>query len=296
MYKIHHHQELHLLELKHSKNKVYAKIHLDQGASLQELTLNGHAVIKNLSPLSYATTYASSILFPFANRIKDGAYAFNGRAYAFEINQKEEHNALHGLVYNKRFEIVEQKKSESGASVILQYIEEKESMGFPYKYIIQLEYTITEKDLSLKVSVTNTDTKAFPFTLGWHPYFSSSDLYNSTVDFNSHQKVILGDRNITTGIEPISPVDMFEVKDQQLDDCYILDADTIVFKTPDYDLQIKATSKDNFLQMYTPPKENTIAIEPTTGVSDSFNNQIGLQVLKPDERYSLTWALKIINQ
>jgi aldose 1-epimerase len=47
--------------------------------------------------------------------------------------------------------------------------------------------------------------------------------------------------------------------------------------------------------MYTPPKENIIAIEPTTGVSDSFNNKIGLQILKPKEMYNLNWSLEIKN-
>jgi aldose 1-epimerase len=148
----------------------------------------------------------------------------------------------------------------------------------------------------LEVSVQNTSAKTFPFTLGWHPYFSSSSLYESTVEFESNQKLILDDRNITTGIETIDSVDVFEVKDKQLDDCFILDSNKIVFKTPDFNLTMKASSKENFLQMYTPPKANTIAIEPTTGVSDSFNNKIGLQVLNPNESYGLKWSVEVTNK
>jgi aldose 1-epimerase len=32
-----------------------------------------------------------------------------------------------------------------------------------------------------------------------------------------------------------------------------------------------------------------------TGVSNSFNNKIGLQVLEPNASYSLTWIIKSIN-
>lgn len=295
MYKFKHHQDSNVLEIENSKDKVYAKIYLNEGASLQELTLNGHAVIIDLEPLLYESTYASSILFPFANRIKDGSYSFNDENQVFEINQKEENNALHGLIYNKAFKVITQNNTNTSASVTLQYDEEKESKGFPYTYAIQLKYTLTKKKLSLNVSVKNTDSKAFPFTLGWHPYFKSSDLYTSKVVFDSRKKLVFGDRNITTGVEDIDAVGVFEIKDKQLDDCYILDSNNIIFKTPDFDLEIKASSKETFMQMYTPPKANIIAIEPTTGVSDSFNNKIGLQVLNPRESYGLEWSVEITN-
>ena len=47
--------------------------------------------------------------------------------------------------------------------------------------------------------------------------------------------------------------------------------------------------------MYTPPGFSIIAIEPMTGISNSFNNKIGLQVLQPSESYSLSWNVKFKN-
>lgn len=293
MYTIRHNKELNIIEIKNSSNTVYGKIYLNDGASLQELTLNGHTIIKDLSPLDYKDMYASSILFPFANRIKDGTYSFGGKDYQFEINQKEENNALHGLVYNKNFQIIDQNTHEDGASVKLGYNEAHESVGFPYTYNIQLEYIFTNDNLSLQISIKNTDSKPFPFTLGWHPYFLSDDLFNSSLNFDSTQKLIIGERNITTGVEAIDVEESFEIKDKKLDDCWILNSNKVQFNTPKYQLLMTSSEKNNFLQIYTPPKLNTIAIEPTTGVSDSFNNKIGLEVLKPNETYNVTWTLKI---
>lgn len=48
-------------------------------------------------------------------------------------------------------------------------------------------------------------------------------------------------------------------------------------------------------QLYTPPHDNTIAIEPTTGVSDSFNNGVGLKTLAPNETYNIGWTLALNN-
>lgn len=282
------------IELENANKSSFAKIQLNLGGSLQELTLNDKKVIEDLSPLSYSNTYASSILFPFANRIKDGVYTFDGNQYQFDTNEIGNNNALHGLVFNKTFKIKEQTATDTFASVTLIYVEKNESKGFPYTYTIYLKYTLTETGLDLKVLVTNTDTKPFPFTLGWHPYFSSSDLFNSTLNFDSDTQLVFDKRCITTGTKTIKNEALFEIKDQKLDDCFILNNNQIQFNTPNYKLQITASSKENFLQIYTPPKANVIAIEPTTGVSDSFNNNMGLQILEPDNSYLVNWALKLI--
>lgn len=293
MYSIKHNQKSNYIEISNSDKTSYAKIYLDTGASLQELTLNSHAIIQDLSPLNYTNTYASSILFPFANRIKDGIYNFEDKTYQFKTNQKEENNALHGLVFNKTFEVTSQNTDKNSASIILEYNEPNKSAGFPYSYHIKLEYILTNTNLDLILTVKNTDTKAFPFTLGWHPYFISDDLKNSTIEMDSTQKLIIGDRNITTGIEDTKPVNSFKIDNKQLDDCWILNSGDVYFNTPKYKLHIGSTGKHNFLQAYTPPRLNTIAIEPTTGVSDSFNNKIGLDILDANQTYSITWNLKI---
>ncbi|WP_339915824.1 aldose 1-epimerase [Yeosuana marina] len=286
-------KKLNFIEVKNAQKTIYAKIYLNLGGSLQELVLNNHAVIKDLCPLTYDTTYASAILFPFANRIKDGSYEFEGETYQFEINENKLNNALHGLVYNQTFDVINKEVTETSASVKLVYHEKNQSNGFPFTYSIYLEYVFTKDTLDLNVSVKNTDSKTFPFTLGWHPYFLSSDLYTSSVSFDSKEKLKLDQRNITEKIIANEQVEGFKIKDQFLDDCYILDTHTTTFKTPFYAFELKSSEPESFLQLYTPPLANTIAIEPTTGVSDSFNNGIGLKTLQPDDTYNINWNLKI---
>ncbi|MFS4481639.1 aldose 1-epimerase [Hyunsoonleella sp. 2307UL5-6] len=293
MYTIQHNKSLNILEIKNKDVSVYGKIYLNLGASLQELTLNNHKIIQDLSPLKYTNTYASSILFPFANRIKDGAYTFNGEFFQFEKNNIEEQNALHGLVFDKTFALTEHDVSEKNAKITLEYEETNTSKGFPYTYKIKLDYVFSDTTFSLKMTVVNTDKSAFPFTVGWHPYFTSANLFNSEIEMDANEKVVLGERNITTGTMPIKTTDAIKIKDDFFDDCWILKSDEVIFKTPEYKLQFNATGNNNFIQAYTPPKKNTIAIEPTTGVSDSFNNKIGLNILEPNQTYNITWTLNI---
>ncbi len=297
MYLIKHTQDLKkkldFIEIEDTQKTTYAKIFLNLGGSLQELILNNFSIIKDLHPLTYNNTYASSILFPFANRIEDGIYEFEGKQYFLDVNQKEENNALHGLIYDKTFELIDQKKSNKEVMVTLRYQEQKRAKGFPYTYTILLKYILTKDSIDLNVTVKNTDTKTFPFTIGWHPYFASSDLFNSSVNFNSNKTVAFNKKNITLGLKDISLDGKFKIEDKTLDDCFVLDTNEILFETPKYSFVLTSTEKDCFLQLYTPPHLNTLAIEPTTGISDSFNNSIGLKTLKPNQGYNITWNLKI---
>lgn len=295
MFTIKHDSASNHLEIKNSDQNVYVKIFLDDGASLQELILNNHHIIKDLSPLTYNTTYASSILFPFANRIKDGKYEFEGNVYQLDINESANNNALHGLVYNKSFELVKENINDTYASVKLEYHEKNRPNGFPFTYSIYAEYMLTNNELFFNLEVKNTDSKVFPFTLGWHPYFLSENLFNSALVFDSNLKLKLDNRNITQKIEANTFAAGFKVGNQSLDDCFVLDSNKVLFITPDYMLQLKSTEKDSYLQLFTPPHDNTIAIEPTTGVSDSFNNKIGLKTLKPNEVYKIGWTIEIRN-
>ncbi|GAL61152.1 aldose 1-epimerase [Algibacter lectus] len=291
MYSIKHSHSA--LEIENSSKTIFAKICLNDGASLQELKLFGQTLIKNLGPLEYKNTYASSILFPFANRIKDGTYTYNNETYKFPVNEVPNNNALHGLVFDKTFDVIDETTTENSASVKLLYKEDKKSEGFPFTYSIQLEYRITETTLDLNVEVKNTDSETFPFTLGWHPYFLSSNLSESLLSFESTKKMVFSERMITTETTNNPDPSEMLLKDKQLDDCWELDKTEVEFATPNYNLSINSSEENCFLQAYTPPLVNVIAIEPTTGVSDSFNNKIGLKTLAPNATYQLDWSLKL---
>jgi len=98
-------KRLNSIKLMNSNCNSMAKICLSQGGSLQELTLNNNLVIGSLDPLKYQITFASAILFPFANRINQGLYKYSQRDYKLECNEKQNNNAIHGLIFNKQFNI-----------------------------------------------------------------------------------------------------------------------------------------------------------------------------------------------
>lgn len=273
--------------------KTYAEICLDRGAALETWESKSNVLIEDLSPMEYSSTYASSILFPFANRIKDGTYTYKGQEFKFKCNEANLNNALHGLVFNKTFHLVESDADANGAALVLKYEETSKIEAFPYLYTVLLKFVFTNDGLILQMKVENNDVNGFPFTLGWHPYFVCKDLSKSTLEFSSSKAVEFDERMITKGITETTIPMPFEIKQQQLDNCYVLKEGSVVFNTPSYKMTIESDADENYFQVYTPPRANTIALEPVTGVSNSFNNQYGVKELIPGETYGVVWKITV---
>jgi aldose 1-epimerase len=281
-----------IISSQNSDRSTAAIISLEQGGRLQELSLLGKNIIKEIPDFNYNASYASAVLFPFASRIENGKYTFKNTKFQLDCNEKGL-NALHGLVYNKKFEIVNKIESINYASVTIAYQELEESTGFPFKYNIQLIYTLTNDELSLSVTIKNTDVNPFPFTLGWHPYFFTDGLSKSVLKFKSDKKIVFDENLITQKVIDEKTEKEFKIENKQLDDCFILNTDIVEFTTPNYQIEISTNQFENYLQLYTPKDLPLIAIEPMTGVSNSFNNKIGLQTLASKQTYSILWNVKL---
>jgi len=286
-------QGLNYLELTSSDGASIAQISLNQGGRLSNLVFEDIQVLADFEASTYENNYASSILFPFVNRIKDGKYTFNNSKYQLSCNEGDKNNALHGLVYNKTFVCTKKVLTLNDASVTLQYKDNGKHLGFPFKFNIDLTYTLNEKGIILSVKIANKDKKNFPFSIGWHPYFYSKNLDNSTLNFSSNKKYVFDNQQIISGTTDLNIEMPFQLKAVTLDDCYQLKTNEIYFSTPEYRFNIESTSKENFLQLYTPEIRNVIAIEPMTGAADNFNNEIGLQTLQPNETYNMKWLIAI---
>ncbi|MCH2196245.1 aldose 1-epimerase [Kordia sp.] len=283
-----------IIEILSDHMKASASINLDEGARLFDLRLNDRTIISEYENFPYNHSSASAILFPFANRIEDGTYTFEGETYQIPCNEPEKNNAIHGLLYTRTFEVYEQKIFSSATIITLRYQHDGTSQGFPFPFDFYITYTFAETELNVKMKVVNTGTKTFPFTIGWHPYFNSENLYESTIDFNGEEEyTTTDDRSLTNGTKPHELRMPFQLKNHPFDTAYKMLDDTIGFKTPTYKLKITGNAKKNYVQFYTPKDKSIIAIEPTVGLSNSFNNGIGLQTLAPNKTYEIAWNVVV---
>ena len=273
-----------------SNNHVSAKIYPNLGGSIQELIVNGVNIIDGISNddaglLDYSNAYKSSILFPFPNRIEDGAYEFMDATYQLPVNEVSVNNAIHGLVYNKEFKVTSISTNENKATVELTYHSDGLAPGFPFFYELKLTYSISSAgSLNLLFEVTNQGNLPFPYGIGWHPYFRAEQLSKSTLSFPSKDFYTCNDRSLPVKTIPSPLSASFKMKDTKFDDAYSLHKSECSFESNSYTLHFDFDYPEgSYLQVYTPPHGKSIAIEPMTCVANSFNNKIGLKELHPGE-------------
>ncbi len=268
------------------------------GASLQEYIYKENPIIKGVSideegRSDYLKAYSSAILFPFANRIQDGKYRFGEEEYQLEINDVQNHNAIHGLVADQVFEVIKIHEESKETIVTLQYESDGKIKGCPFKYQLQITYTITTSGtIVIRMTVLNKDSKEFPFSMGWHPYFYTEDIAISTLETTIKNSVLCDKRMIPITEERVENFSKIIGK-QTFDNAFILKENRVVWKTSTYQMTMTHDSINKYLQLYTPNDRQSIAIEPMTANIDVFNNHQGLQILAPGEEYQWTIQLQI---
>lgn len=283
-------------------NRMSCRVFPNLGGSLQELAIENIQVIDGISidPKGledYSNSFKSSILFPFPNRVKDGRFSYGEKTYQLETNDTYFNNAIHGLVYDRSFTFHKELNNPEKARLELKYKADGKHPGYPFAYDLRLIYTFSNTGkVTLAFEVINTGYQSFPFGLGWHPYFRSSNLSKSRVSFEAKDHFLCPERMIPEEKEEAGIDSDFVLGEQAFDDGYSLEAPACTLETPDYELSLDFdTGAESFLQIYTPPHRNSIAIEPMTCIADAFNNGVGLEALDPGQHYhwSINMSLRI---
>lgn len=277
---------------------ISCKIFHNLGASIQEFIVNGVSIIDGITIDQigideYYNTHKSSLLFPFPNRVKDGNYNFGGSNYQLKINEPKKHNAIHGMLFDKHFKIVDHAVNSEEASVSLSYTSDGTMEGYPFKFVFIVKYTIKpEGALSVTFDIKNTDKVAFPFGIGWHPYFKSDNLEDGTLTFASKEHFIFNERSIPDTIKISEIPSTFSINKHTYDDGFSLINASVIYKDSKYILAINFENNIiPYLHIYTPDHRKNIAIEPMTCATDAFNNKHGLLELEP--KHSFKWVIEI---
>ena len=241
-------------------------------------------------------------LSPFPCRIPDGVYRFNNHVYRFE-HLFGDGTAIHGLLYNKPFTLMETAADDSHGTVVLEYIYRREDPGYPFYYACQTRYTLHPgNDLEVVTTVTNLDDETIPIADGWHPYFTVGGKTDDwQLQFHADAIVEFDDRLVPTG--RLKQYDRFEslraIGDTFLDNCFSLKPDIVsaacMLYNPANGLRISffPDASYPYLQIYTPATRDSIAVENLSGAPDCFNNKMGLLLLQPGHSQIFTVRYKI---
>ena len=267
------------------------KVFPNLGGSIQELTIDNITIIKEIELddvgiEKYKKAYNSAVLFPYPNRIENGQYSFEEEEFQLAVNESLNQNSIHGLVSDKVFHITEVETN----GISMQY-KHTTSPGFPFPFDFGIHYIFSENSVEVTFEVVNTGDKAFPFGMGWHPYFQLEDYEGSCIYFSANKEFTVNEKMIPLDTEVYSK-EKIDLNTAHLDTAYQPTHNEVLLHSPQYNLRMLMPD-GCFLQLFTPPDRKSVAIEPMSCIANAFNNGIGLQTLEPNARFSWKITLQI---
>lgn len=249
--------------------------------------------------------YKGVILFPFPNRINAGTYDWEGKNYQLPINMPGEGHAIHGIMYNKVFSLVEDATIPSG-QFSCKYDYDGDEDGYPFPCSVTYTFSLSENGFSCKVSVINKGEEVLPFGVGWHPYFTlGADVDTLTLRLPKVASIEVNEKMIPTGTkDSMNDYSMpTEIFDTEFDTGFLVEQsseiETVSIENKERNVMLTfwqevGERKFSYVQVFTPPGRKSIAIEPMTCPADAFNSKESLISLTKNEEWSGSFGVNLL--
>jgi aldose 1-epimerase len=256
-----------------------------------ESVLDGYQTPETLLENKWAKNV---ILAPFPNRLRDGLYTHEGVTYSFPIKKSSGNNAIHGFCRDAKMTIESIQLNAEQAEIICTHSYSDANPAYPFHFSLKTVMTLRGSTFTMGIYITNLDTKTMPVGIGWHPYFRFAGATADTISMQlpDCQQIIVDDRMLPTGEKvPFSDFKTLrKIGETPLDTGFILESTTpqasVILKFKNKKLKYWQNAQDwRYLQVFTPPHRQSVAIEPMTCAADAFNTGDGLKILQPQATF-----------
>lgn len=238
----------------------------------------------------------SPVLFPIVGTLLDNKYKVDGKEYEM---------FRHGIARKRDFELKEQGEDYI---TLTQKWNDESLERYPFKYVLDIEFRLCGKKLTVTHTVKNEGDGAMYFSIGAHPGFNCK--IGDRLEFAEPEKLvcekidtdsILDGKHYPTLDNETTIVitkDIFE------GDALVLSgmkSDTVYLKSDFRPQYIKFNfGKAPVLGIWAKPGAEYVCIEPWYGVNDSrevkkdFSEKRLIQKIEPGEEFVFPWSAEII--
>jgi aldose 1-epimerase len=277
------------------------------GGGLREYRANGVDVLDGYAEDEVCPGGAGQVLAPWPNRLRDGAYKFDGAAHQLPLSEPVRHNAIHGLVRWLPWRLEKQSESELTVELTLH-----PQPGYPWQLLLQTVYSVGEKGLTAKHSARNLSPDTAPFGFGTHPYVRASlvPINDCQLQVKARSRLLLDSRNLPIGAAKVAGGEFdYSVSrkigatelDLALGDVIREEdgtSEVIVTAPGGNTVRVWADESFSWWQLFTgdtlaPERQRrSIAIEPMTCPPDALRSGRDLVKLAPGEVWSGEWGIQ----
>lgn len=253
-----------------------------RGAYLMFLRFENRELIQP-SLDGHQTHGGSAVLIPYANRVRNGTYQYEGTTYHLPLDR--DGNSIHGLVRDMSWD--SRKISENEVEFYSVLMHE----SYPSYLKVAVRYSLSSYSMTLYSKCENVGPRTCPLMVGFHPYFAMEEWHikSEMPMFSLHKQ----DDSWPDGGMDMARQDGLNWKGS-FDSTFLSYGSLIIS-----DIKIKIRMERfnmPFLQLYNGKyaRGTAVAVEPMTGAPDCYNNGMGLLSLPPGDSFSCGFRITVI--
>ena len=239
----------------------------------------------------------SPVLFPIVGTLKNNTYT---------IDKKEYQLSRHGFARDMEFKLVE----KTGNSAVFSLESNAETLKkYPFKFELQLIYTLENTSLNIEYVVINKSDTKLPFSIGAHPAIALPENFeNYSFKFEKEESLkynLLESDLISNKTKTLKTTENIVPLNYKL-----FENDALVFKTLESNSLIILENNKPYIEVdfedfpslgiWTKDQAPFICIEPWFGYSDTVENsgdlyhKEGILILDPDQIFHSKFSIKIL--
>jgi galactose mutarotase-like enzyme len=271
---------------------VSAALDLAAGGRLASLVVGGRErLLGRPAPRDRGIRWGSFLMAPWPGRIAGAEFGWSGRTHRLAANDGP--NAIHGVLFDRRWDLVEVSASEARLAIDLW------THGWPLGGSVRQSIRLAAGSVELSAEIVAGEDP-MPAGLGWHPWFRRPDRGDLAVRVEAVDTLESDAGLIPTGRR--APVDDATdlrsgplLGERRLDHVYPDVRTPVVVTWPDLVLTMRSSAALRTFVVHSPP--SGVCVEPQTEWPDAIAlsgrgvTGTGLVPLGPGEslRATTTW-------
>jgi aldose 1-epimerase len=276
------------------------------GGAIAAFDSNGEAILRATGADALAAgavrEFACYPLIPFSNRIADATLRWDGQTYRLPRYLPGEPHAIHGNGWQRAWTVVKCERARALLELVHDAAGERAG-EWPFPYRARHAFELALEALTLRLDITNSGDRTFPFGLGWHPFFPRNA--GTELEFTASGVWQTDATRLPTRCDAVPSAWDFAaprtVATTTLDNCFCGWRPPAVVRWPERRLavELSADAACDHLVVFIPEGRDFFAVEPVTHMTEAFHRAAagvrgtGTRLLAPGASFSCTMRFSV---
>lgn len=282
---------------------------VEVGGGVRTYRIGGVDVVDGYRIGEMCTAVRGQPLIPWPNRLRGGAYDWDGESYQVPIDEPDKGNALHGLTRWCNWTLQERTESSVTARLRLH-----PSLGYPFALDLAVCYEVGPGGLTVATTAHNVGARACPYAHGAHPYVTvgTERVDEALLRLPASTCLVTDETQIPTDRRPVDGTPLDFRRPRPVGDVAIDHAFTDLQRDRDGLARLVLSARDGrrsvtvwadgsypHLQVFTGDtlaeperRRRGLGVEPMTAPPNAFATGEGLRRLEPGTAVTTRWGIR----